>query len=61
VDFRRGIEMLSGKKPDASLIEAVAREAAASVTPLPNAYESVGYRKKMVEVMVRRCLTDLAG
>ena len=61
VEFRRGIEMLAGEKPDSSRIAAVAREAAASVTPLPNAYESVGYRKKMVEVLVRRCLTDLAG
>jgi 4-hydroxybenzoyl-CoA reductase subunit beta len=61
VDFRRGVEMLSGKTLDPALIDAVAREAAATVSPLPNAYESVGYRKKMVEVMVRRCLADLAA
>lgn len=61
VEFQRGVEMLSGKKPDSVLVAAVAKEAAAAVTPMPNAYESVGYRKKMVEVMVRRCLADLAG
>lgn len=60
VEFPRGMEMLAGSRPDAELASAVAKEAAAAVTPFPNAYESVGYRKKMVEVLVRRCLTELA-
>ena len=61
VEFRRGVEMLAGEIPDTARIAAVAKEAAGSVSPLPNAYESVGYRKKMVELLVRRCLTDVAG
>lgn len=60
VEFPRGVEMLVGSRPDAERVAATAKEAAAAVTPFPNAYESVGYRKKMVEVLVRRCLTDAA-
>jgi len=61
VEFSRGVEMLVGARPDAPRIRAVAAEAAAAITPFPNAYESVGYRKKMVQVMLRRCLEELTG
>jgi len=61
VEFSRGAEMLVGARPDAALVSAVAREAAASLTPFPNAYESVGYRKKMVQVLLRRCLMELTA
>jgi len=60
-EFPRGMEMLIGSRPDSERSAAIAKEAAAAVTPFPNAYESVGYRKKMVEVLVRRCLTDAAA
>jgi len=58
VELSRGMEMLIGSRPDAERAAAIAKEAAAAVTPFPNAYESVGYRKKMVDVLVRRCLTE---
>ncbi len=60
VVFSRGMEMLIGARPDPERAASVAKEAAAAVTPFPNAYESLGYRKKMVEVLVRRCLTEQA-
>jgi CO/xanthine dehydrogenase FAD-binding subunit len=52
-------EILKGSAPGSDAIGEAARAAASSVNPFPNAYESIAYRKKIVEVLVRRSLQEL--
>lgn len=58
-EVREAGEMLEGISPGPDTVEEAARAAAAAVAPFPNAYESIAYRKKIVEVLVRRSLREL--
>jgi 4-hydroxybenzoyl-CoA reductase subunit beta len=53
--------LLAGNELTAKRIEEAAEAAASCVKPLPNAGASVGYRKRMVAVLLRRAITELAG
>ncbi|HLA99942.1 MAG TPA: FAD binding domain-containing protein, partial [Bacteroidota bacterium] len=58
-EIRGAGEILKGAAPGPDAIEEAARAASAGVNPFPNAYESIGYRKKIVGVLVRRALKEL--
>jgi CO/xanthine dehydrogenase FAD-binding subunit len=51
--------ILEGKALTDERIEQAAAEAASCITPLPNIGSTVGYRKRMVKVLVKRAMTDL--
>ena len=52
---------LEGRRPDAELIEEVARWAAKGARPLDNTDLSYAWRKRMTRVYVRRALREAAG
>jgi 4-hydroxybenzoyl-CoA reductase subunit beta len=51
--------LLRGKEATSLLIEQAAEEAATRVKPVPNIGATVGYRKRMVAVLVKRTLNEL--
>ena len=50
-------EILIGKRPDRSLIESTANEAAKLAKPMDNTDMNLSYRKKMVSVFASRALS----
>jgi len=52
-------ERLAGKSYDAALVEDVAREAIRVGKPLKTSASSMEYRRRMIQVFVRRALTEL--
>ena len=60
--FIGGLEKLAGERPDAALLEAVARRALDQAHPLENITVDTEWRRAMVPVLVRRALAQaLAG
>ncbi len=59
VETQTAEAMLVNNKLTTELIGRATEEAASAVTPVPNVDESVGYRKKMVRVLVERALLEV--
>jgi 4-hydroxybenzoyl-CoA reductase subunit beta len=53
--------LLEGREATQVFIEQAAQQAASSVKPVPNIGATVGYRKRMVAVLVKRTLNQLLG
>ncbi len=51
--------LLEGKAVTSALIEQAAEQAASTVKPIPNTGGTIGYRKRMVAVLVKRVLARL--
>jgi 4-hydroxybenzoyl-CoA reductase subunit beta len=59
VRITRAESLLEGREATQVLIEQAAEQAASSVKPVPNIGGTVGYRKRMVAVLVKRTLNQL--
>ena len=57
----KAVGMLIGKRPDRSLIESTANEAAKLAKPMDNTDMNLSYRKKMVSVFASRALKEAFG
>src|SRR5439155_468238 len=61
IEPAQAAQLLAGQRLTPELIEAVAAAAARPAKPLDNADLTIGYRKQMVPIFVRRALEELAG
>jgi CO/xanthine dehydrogenase FAD-binding subunit len=61
VRIRNAEALLEDREATPALIEQAAEQAASSVKPVPNIGGTVGYRKRMVTVLVKRTLAHLLG
>lgn len=59
VEVQTAEAMLVNSKLTTELIGRAAEEAASAVTPVPNVDEPVGYRKRMVKILVERALSEV--
>lgn len=59
VEVRTAEAIFVNRRLTTELIGRAAEEAASAVTPVPNVDEPVGYRKRMVRVLVERALSEV--